>query len=217
MLIYKITNKINSKIYIGQTTKSFEERKKMYYNEYKWSKKPRAIIQAMRKYGFENFIFEIVEDNIPCKELLDKKERYYILEVYHSLVTEGGYNIECGGNGIGKHSNETIKKISEAQKGCLNHMYGKTGDQNTTSKKILDLTTGQMYGSASEAAKDLHLNFSHICAVARGERGSTGQKVFRYLDKNNKPLKPQKICVIKNKKIIQLILPKYLYLIYNKI
>lgn len=99
MLIYKITNTINSKVYIGQTTKTFEQRKKSYINEYKWSKNPRVIIQAMRKYGFNNFKFEIVEDNIQSQEELDNKERYYIMEVYHSLVEEKGYNVECGGNG----------------------------------------------------------------------------------------------------------------------
>ena len=64
MLIYKITNNINDRVYIGQTTKTLKERKNNYYNEYKWNKNPRVIIQAMRKYGFNNFSFEIIEDNI---------------------------------------------------------------------------------------------------------------------------------------------------------
>jgi group I intron endonuclease len=213
MLIYKITNKINSKVYIGQTTKTLRERKNLYYNEYKWSKNPRVIIQAMRKYSFENFDFEIVEDNIQSKELLDERERYYILEVYHSLVKDSGYNVEQGGNGKGKHTEETKKKISDAQKGQLNHMYGKTGSLNVTSKKVIDLTTGKFYGSACEAAKELNLSFSHVCAVARGERGSTGSKVFRYVDESNTPIKPNKTCAIKSKKIIQTILPEFLYLI----
>ena len=88
MLIYKITNIVNNKVYIGQTTKTLEERKQNYLNEYKWNKNPRVIIRAMRKYGFNNFKFEILEDNIKTQHELDNRERYYITEVYHSLVEE---------------------------------------------------------------------------------------------------------------------------------
>lgn len=213
MLIYKITNTINSKVYIGQTTKTFEQRKKSYINEYKWSKNPRVIIQAMRKYGFNNFKFEIIEDNIQSQEELDNKERYYIMEVYHSLVEEKGYNIECGGNGKGKHTPTTRKKIGDAQRGELNHMFGKTGSLNKTSKKVLELTTGNIYGSACEAARELKLGFSHVCSVARGERGSTGGYVFRYIDENNCPIEVENPAKIKFLKVRKNILPEYLYLI----
>lgn len=214
MLIYKITNTINSKVYIGQTTKdTLQERKNSYLNEYRWRKNPRPIIAAMRKYGIENFHFEIIHDNIKTKEELDSLERYYILEVYHSLVEENGYNLEHGGNSAGKHSEATKKKISEAQKGELNHMYGKTGSLNVTSKKIIELTSGKTYDSASEAARELKVNFSHVCAVARGDRGSTGGYVFRYLDENNNPIKTEKSIKIKSLQIRNSILPQYLYLI----
>lgn len=213
MLIYKITNNINSKVYIGQTTKTFEERKNAYFNEYKWSKNPRVIIQAMRKYGFDNFTFEIIENNINSQKELDKKERYYIMEIYHSLVNENGYNVECGGNGKGKHTFATRQKISNAQKGELNHMFGKTGELNKTSKKVIELTTGNIYGSASEAARELKLGFSHVCAVAKGERGSTGGYIFRYVDSNNNPIKIKNSTKIKSLKIKEKVLPQYLYLI----
>lgn len=94
MLIYKIINNINSRMYIGQTTKTLEERIETYWKEYRWSCKPRPIISAMRKYGFDNFYFEIIEDNIKTQKELDDKERYYITQVYHSLISEKGYNVE---------------------------------------------------------------------------------------------------------------------------
>ena len=90
----------------------------------------------MRKYGFNNFKFEIIEDNIQSQEELDNKERHYIMEVYHSLVEEKGYNVECGDNRKGKHTPTTRKKIGDAQRGELNHMFGKTGSLNKTSKKF---------------------------------------------------------------------------------
>lgn len=199
MLIYKITNIINNKIYIGQTKNTLKERKREYYNEYKWDTRNRPIILAMRKYGIENFIWSIVEDNIFTSQELDEKERYYIKK-FKSLCSQNGYNIELGGNSTGKHSEETKKKISESQLGEKNHMYGKRGSQNVTSKPIIDLTTDKIYKSAMLAAEDLKLNFSHICASARGTRGSTGGHVFRYLDENNEIIQPETYAHIKSLK-----------------
>ena len=118
MLIYKITNNVNNKIYIGQTTKTLKERISNYEREVKYTKgrKERPISKAMKKYGFENFTFEVIEDNISTQAELDKKERYYI-QYFNSLINQNGYNIELGGNGRGKHSEETKRKISEAQLG----------------------------------------------------------------------------------------------------
>jgi hypothetical protein len=77
-------------------------------------------------------------------------------------------------------------------------MYGKTGEQNATSKKIMELTTGKVYGSACEAAKELGICFSHVCATARGERGSTGGYVFLYMNEDNSLIVPDKMTRIKN-------------------
>lgn len=91
-------------------------------------------------------------------------------------------------------------------------MYGKTGQLNNTSKKIVELTTGNIYESANLAAKDLQINFSHVCAVARGERGSHKGYVFRYLDDSDNPIQNSNFAKIKSKKIQENILPKYQYL-----
>ena len=162
----------------------------------------------MRKYGIEHFQFEIVEDNIQTREELDEKEKYYI-QYYHALCSQHGYNIELGGNGRGKHSKETKMKISAAQKGELNHMYGKTGKLNKTSQPIIELTTGKIYESANLACKDLQLSPSHVCAVARGERGSTGGYVFRYMNHTGNIIQPQKITKIRQKDIRDKVLPQY--------
>ena len=170
MIIYKITNIINNKIYIGQSILTLNERISSYIKEVKYSSKNRPIIAAMKKYGFYNFVFSILEQDIFDKKILDEKERYYI-QKYKTLCSESGYNVELGGNGPGKHSEETKSKISKSQLGQKNHMYGKKGEQNKTSKPVIELTTGIKYGSASYAAECLNLKFSHICSVARGERG----------------------------------------------
>lgn len=90
-LIYKYTNLINSKIYIGQTTTSLEERdKKHIYGNNMY------IDKAIKKYGRENFLLEVIEDNIPVEELNDK-EIYYIKQ-FSSNVSGIGYNQTNGGN-----------------------------------------------------------------------------------------------------------------------
>lgn len=209
MLIYKISNSINDRIYIGQTTyDDINKRIECYYKEVRWARKERPIISAMRKYGFDNFTFEII-DTADNREDLDKLERYYIKE-YRSLCTQNGYNVELGGNSDGKHSEETKRKISEAQLGEKNHMWGKKGKDNPTSRPVIDLTTGKRYDSATEVAKELNKNdASKICAVCRGDRGSTYDKVFRYLDKDGNIIKVDEHPKIRKQKVIDSILPEY--------
>lgn len=98
--IYKITNIINNKSYIGQ---SINIDKRLYEHKYKaFYKTDRsynsAIHPAFRKYGIENFSFEILEECL--LEELDEKEKYYI-QKYNSLIPNG-YNILIGGQGIRK-------------------------------------------------------------------------------------------------------------------
>jgi len=212
MLIYKITNDVNDKIYIGQTINSLEERIREYHVEVNYSKHNRPITDAMRKYGLKHFKFEIVIDNIQSKEEMDELERYYIKKL-HTTCKENGYNIELGGNSIGKHSEETRRKISLAQMGELNHRFGKVGREDATSKPILELTTGLIFESANLAAQYFELGFSHVCECARGGRGSTGGYVFRYLDESSNPIRPNSPAKIKSLKTRQQILDKYKHLI----
>lgn len=94
--IYKITNIINGKLYIGKTGKTIEER----FQEHKWASKApyvnRPLYDAMNKYGYECFIIEEVEC---CKN--DKeasiREMYWI--AYYDTY-RNGYNATLGGDGI---------------------------------------------------------------------------------------------------------------------
>ena len=97
MLIYKITNKINNKCYIGQTIKDPETRWKEHC-QHAFGTHPndqnKTLYKAIRKYGVENFIFEVVQDNIDTFEKLDKAEIYWI-DYYNSFIK--GYNERLGG------------------------------------------------------------------------------------------------------------------------
>lgn len=96
---------------------------------------------------------------------------------------------------------EVKDKIGEAQVGSKNHMFGKTGELNPTSKKVINVTTNMIFGSASEAARYDNGNFSHICAVCRGQRGSTKGNVYRYLDNGGNIIEPQNAASVKAKKV----------------
>lgn len=114
MGIYKITNTVNGKVYIGQSvqlSKRLYEHRRVLENN---CHSNRHLQNAYNKYG-DVFQIEIIMycDN---EEELDYLERYYI-SCYNSMNPQKGYNKEDGGN-LNKHlSKETKKKMSEAQKG----------------------------------------------------------------------------------------------------
>jgi group I intron endonuclease len=110
--IYKITNKINGKVYIGQSW-AIERRIKYHkghtHNEH--------LKRAFRKYGKENFLFEVIKEfNQECSQiLLDEAENFYIKE-FDSINPSRGYNKKEGG-AHGRMSEEAIKKRVEKNTG----------------------------------------------------------------------------------------------------
>lgn len=89
--IYKITNILNGLVYIGQTKHKAIDRYNAHINTYKNTK----FYNSIHKYGSENFILEILEDNVNNEDL-DALEIKYIAE-YDSF--NNGYNETLGGQG----------------------------------------------------------------------------------------------------------------------
>ena len=110
--IYRITNLINGKTYIGQ------HKYKKLDDDYMGSGK--ILKQAYTKYGIENFKKEIICKNVQYKATIDDMEKFYIKKE-REQNPNGCYNIADGGYGggnKGKHlSEETKKNLSEALKG----------------------------------------------------------------------------------------------------
>ena len=107
--IYRITNKVNNKTYIGQ------HKYKKLNDDYKGSGK--LLWRAYRKYGFENFEKEILYSRIQYKETADAMERFAIAK--ERALGKAEYNLANGGEGSAgfHHTDETRRRLSESHKG----------------------------------------------------------------------------------------------------
>jgi group I intron endonuclease len=154
MIIYKATNKINGKVYIGQTIKSLEERKKCHIYDSK--KSSFYFHRALNKYDPENFEWEVLIDaKGKPTNILDALEIYYIAK--YNFITNGNlYNLTKGGEGASgcKRSEETRKKISETMKGKPSNMQGKHHSKETR-KKISEAQKGRVYIVSEETRKNI--------------------------------------------------------------
>jgi group I intron endonuclease len=151
MIIYKVTNLINNKIYIGQTITSLNKRKTKHFCEAKLYKKypfPRALL----KYGKENFKWEIIDTAIDRFDL-DQKEIKWI-NFYNSTNIEFGYNLCIGGSSINLSPEREKIRIKNLIKEV--HQY--------------DVKTGvyiKSYESVKEARNDFNDTSGAIAKVCR--------------------------------------------------
>ena len=113
MIIYKIENKINGKIYIGQTKKDINKRVIEHIRNDKF-----YIGRALNKYGIELFAVSIIDIAYDSKTL-NKKEKYWIK--FHNCIVPNGYNFTEGGGGIRglRHSEQTKLKIGKSNTGKI--------------------------------------------------------------------------------------------------
>ena len=91
-LIYIIGNTVNSKVYIGQTKTSVEQRWQEHLRHAKYG--TQIINRAMRKHGVDKFYIRTLE--ICTLDVLDYREIYYI-DLYDSTDKTKGYNVSIGG------------------------------------------------------------------------------------------------------------------------
>jgi len=120
MIIYKITNNINGKIYIGQTKKALSQRIAEHIKgNNKYNKTP--VHRALNKYGLESFTISVI-DEADTKEILNEKEIYWIKTLDCKIPK--GYNIADGGNGVVgyKHTKKWKKNQSIRFSGDNNPM-----------------------------------------------------------------------------------------------
>jgi group I intron endonuclease len=194
MIIYKITNRINGKVYIGQTKQSLQKR----WNNHCCKNSHCSILHsAIKKYGAENFTVEQID--VACsKEELDKKEIFWIAQF--NSVAPNGYNISSGGNGNRGHkpTAETLAKRSASLKGI--HMGDENpakredvrkkmseaakhriGELSSRGKRVACIETGKVFPTAKEAGHHVGCTYKNISAVCNGKRKSCGGFHWKWL------------------------------------
>ena len=120
MYIYKITNNVNNKVYIGQTVQSNVKMRWYSHCDYARKGKKSYLYDSMRKHGIDQFRWEIIDQATTVEELNTKEQQW--LEHYRSLGIVYN-NREAGGNKL--HSVESIERMRIAHR--LRHATTKVG------------------------------------------------------------------------------------------
>ena len=132
MIVYKIVNNINEKIYVGITKYSLSERVAGHIRDKSY------IGKALRKYGLESFTLSVI-DEASSVEVLKEKESYWIKKL--NSKAPFGYNLTDGGDGLINPAKEVRDGISETLKRHYknhSHTIGFTGHAHSkeSRKKI---------------------------------------------------------------------------------
>lgn len=171
--IYMHKNKINGKIYIGQSCNLNVRWHPISYKDCSY------FYNAIQKYGWDNFEHVILEDSLSIEEA-DQKEKYYI-EKYNTLNRDYGYNLKSGGNSGYVLSAETRQKIKKSnQQFFLKHSEVFSARlarmHEKTKKKVICLNTNDIFESQLLAAKWAGLkNSAPISRCCAGERKTAGK------------------------------------------
>ena len=179
--IYGIRNKVNQKIYVGQTGENFLRR--FWHHRWKLNNNShdnQHLQKAWNKYGGDNFEY-IVLEVLNNKENLDSKEIYYIEQFMKQSLS---YNILYGGGGrrgcpmsenakhiVGeknrihmtgkKHSEETRKKMSESNKSAISSKNRTTTILND--EIVKEIKSRLIRGSSmKEVSEELNVNYRLI-------------------------------------------------------
>ena len=158
--IYKITNILNGKMYIGKTSSTIQERWKEHLKDAaRRSKEHRPLYSAIKKYGADNFIIEQLEE-VPNDEIAREREIFWI-EYYGSF--KNGYNATKGGDGRQYANYDLILALFNE---------GKTG------REICRIT------GYTNKTVTLALEQKGVSAAERKARGNNPSKAVLMLDKN---------------------------------
>jgi group I intron endonuclease len=164
--IYKITNKTNGKVYIGQTAATIKRRMGRHIND---SYSPRcAIHRAIKKHGVLSFVCEAIHEGL-SKEEANKKEMELIRQ-FNSKLPTLGYNMTDGGDGANglKQSEETRAKKSKKLKG---HKPWITGLHHAeeVKKKLSEVMKRRVLSEESKARISAAVSAANSIRVASAE------------------------------------------------
>lgn len=177
--IYKVTNKVNNKKYIGFTKNELKKRKNQHKNKAN-NNSQFAFHKAIRKYGWDNFEWEIIYESWDGEHCLTVMEPYFIAE--YDSYGQNGYNMDTGGKkgmlGVKRKplTEEQKNNISIAtKKGALrgeNHpMYGSKANQ-----KFLDSAKTSMLGKSHSDDTKIKMSESRKKYLDENDSGMLGKR-----------------------------------------
>lgn len=159
--IYKITNKVNGKIYIGYTEKSLEQRFAGHCSESRRAHRS-AIQDAVKKYGKDSFSIESLYEGTDKEYTLNTMEQYWI-DTYKEIVGwDNMYNIAPGGLGGDRSMSPAYQDYIQnrpSRAGKDNHFYGMAHTEETK-QKISEANKGRLKGipKSEETRKKMSVN-----------------------------------------------------------
>ncbi len=165
--VYKITNKLTNKVYIGITNQGSGARYRHHWYESRIGE-PSPIHRSMAKYGEENFTLEII-DFADTYDELKEKEKYWIKQ-YNSTDRSVGYNLTEGGDGtFGRmHSEETKEKIRQKA-------LGRKASEETRKKM-----SESRKGKCSDKQKEHLSRLQEQCKTKVYQYSKTGEFIAEY-------------------------------------
>lgn len=173
-IIYKATNLINGKCYVGQTVKKLKYRIKEHIRCSYRNTKRDYFHSSLKKHGSDIFEWDVLCECL-SRDDLDEKEKYYIQKL--NTLAPNGYNLTIGGSGKSGFipSEKTRKILSEKYIGKGNPFYGKKhsekskqiisykGQGRIISKETLEKRSKSMLGKNKRThSKEQNKNHSEI-------------------------------------------------------
>jgi group I intron endonuclease len=176
VVVYKITNLINGKVYIGQTIQSLKKRWRDHCHPNSDCSK---LARAIQKYGKENFTIEEIE-NCSDMDSLNKAEEYWIKE--HNSI-ENGYNI------LKKSFSEDIgRALKEKHARAFNVYKVKIFKKQSPNNKAI-YGKGEFvktYNNQIDCARDLGICDKNMSLCLTGKRTRLSGYIFEYCDEPEK-------------------------------
>lgn len=163
--IYAHINKINGKIYIGQTKQSLKERWGSDGRRYKG----QVFYNAIQKYGWNNFEHILILDNL-TQEQANHYEKIFIKK-YNTTNRNFGYNITDGGN-----SNTLNDKQKELRRQLNYQMWEDGTFKELINTPVYCIELNKSFESALEAERQIKIDNSAIQKVCKGQLKYTGIK-----------------------------------------
>lgn len=179
-IVYKATNTVSGKIYIGKTIRTLEFRIQEHYSSAKRKAYNSSFLYALQKYAKENFTWEVLFESDDESSLFNKEIE--LIQYYNSRNSDVGYNLTNGGEGCSGRvlSKETKAKIKSAHEGKLkperraaNNVNYKTGNLEKVKEiKRMIYTTNIPY---AEIARIMNVNACYVSSIKLGN-------IYSYLD-----------------------------------